>query len=684
MATDQAFEKAFDEAVQHTQQGRLEDAADAWMRASALAPERPDVYYNLGNTLKKLDRAEDAINAFRRSVDLDPSLANAHYNLAGVLKDMGRLEDAADAYRNAIRADPGDAEAHMNLGNTLDLLGDGEAKACYLRAIDLSPNLLQAHDSLGRIAHERGDLAAALKHYQNAIALDPDFTAAHANLATVYRKISRLDDAEASCRRALELDGSLAGAHVVLGNVHMVQGEISDAAACFKRAIALDADLSEAHSDLGNALTDLRDLDGALKAYQTAIPSNDACKNYLLTLLYQPGLSNDDLFERYRETVENPAPAPAAFTKPGERLRIGYVSSDFRYHPIGNNILPLLANHDHGRVEVFCYAHVMTDDLVTKAFQNHADHWRVVNAMTDAELAETLRGDGIDVAVYLGGHFDENRPGAASHRSSPVQVAMHGGSTTAMDSMDYWLTDDVLHPEGEGDGAERFTETLWRLPNFYAFTPPSQAPEVSPLPADENGYVTFVSFNKPCKMNDGVLDVWSGVLAAVPEARLLLKFRNHLDDAAVAGPMRERLATNGISQDRVEMIASHDDIGQHLAHYHRGDIALDPFPFSGATTTFQALWMGLPVVSLYTERFIGRMGASISHHAGLGDLAAVSPGDYIDACASLAGNLDRLRNLRQGLRGQVAASPLCDGAAYARNVEDAFYAMVEKAGGDGG
>lgn len=740
MPTDQAFNQAFDEAIRHTQQGRLEDAAAAWQRAAGHAPERPDVHYNLGNALKKLGRSEDAAEAYRRAVDLEPGLANAYFNLGGVLKDLARLIEAADAYRGAIGADPGDAEAHMNLGNTLDLLGDGEAaeqslrqscaldpgsaaahfnlanvlrksgrpgaadeaEACYRRTLALSPGMPEAHDCLGRILLERGDLAGAREQYRKAIQLNAGFAAAHANLATVYRKTGQLDEAEASCRRAIKLDADLAGAHDVLGNVHMAQGKIFEAAACFRRAIALDENLAEAHSDLGNALTDLRDLDGALASYQTAMQLTadaadsgkpalgDAGKNTLITLLYQPGLSNKELFERYRGAVPSPGkspehpPAPAAPHKPGDRLRIGYVSSDFRFHPVGNNVLPLLANHDHDRVEVFCYAHVMAADEVTETFRNHADHWRPVTTMTDAEVAGAMRADGIQVAVFLGGHFDENRPGAAAFGSAPVQAAMHGGSTTALDAMDYWFSDDVLHPEDEGAGAERFTETLVRLPNFYAFTPPPEAPDVSALPADGNGFVTFVSFNKPCKMNDGVLDVWSGVLKAVPESRLILKFRNHLGDAALAGPMLARLEANGIGAGRIEMAAALDGIGDHLAHYHRGDIALDPFPFSGATTTFQALWMGLPVISLYGERFIGRMAASISHHAGLSDLAAATPAEYVDAAAALAADRDRLRDLRSGLRQQLKASPLCDGRAYARNVEDALQAMWEKAGAKGG
>ena len=304
--------------------------------------------------------------------------------------------------------------------------------------------------------------------------------------------------------------------------------------------------------------------------------------------------------------------------------------------------------------------------------------WAEMAAWADARLTATLAATEADGPVaYAGGVA----PSLAAHSAAAGLAAgafdgVRGvGATTALDTMDYWLSDNVLHPEGEGGEAEKFTETIWRLPNFYNFTIPTETPDVSPLPARTNGYVTFVSFNRPCKMNDDVLDLWSGVLNAVPGSKLILKFRELLSDAALADPIRERFAANGITNDRIDLIASMDEFSDHLAYYHQGDIALDTFPFSGATTTFQALWMGLPVVSLHGNRFISRMGASISHHAGLGEFYAATPEDYIKVCASLAQNLDRLSDLRLSLRDQVTASPLCDGEAYARNFEDAVKAM---------
>lgn len=726
-----SFEQVFTEAVKHKQAGRLPEAAEAWRRCADLAPDRPDILYNLGNTLKELDCIEDAVSAYRQAIALAPGFGDAHYNLASVLKAMGRLKEALDSYRAAIAVNPNDVEAHMNLGNTLDELGNAdaaeealrqavkvnpnlaaahfnlanvnrkagrkaEAEDGFRRALSLEPTLVQAHIGLGRSLMERGDLASAIDHFNRAIQIDPESSAAHLLLGSIYRKMDRLPVAEENCLRALTIDPDMVAAHDLLGNIRMGQGRIAEAADSFRRAITFDPELPQPRTNLGNALTDLRDLAGATESYSAAIrlaadghgeqdSLGIACRTYLMNLLYLPGLTNEELFRRYKETVAKGFPSPETKTDPlsatprkaGERLRIGYVSSDFRNHPIGFNVLPLLANHNKDRFEVFCYSCTVQINPVTEIIRGHADHWRDINGLTEKEIASTIRADAVDVAVFLGGHFDNNQPGAAAYRAAPAQVAMHGGATTAQTGMDYWLTDPILHPKAEfgGDAAEGFTETLWRLPNFYAFTPPENAPEVSALPADENGYVTFVSFNKPCKMNNSVLDLWSRVLNAVPGSRLVLKNRNHLDDAAVAGPILERFAANGIDAERISLIAAMDSQKKHLAHYHRGDIALDTFPFSGATTTFQALWMGVPVVSWYGERFIGRMGASICHHAGLGGLACATPEEYINTAAALAEDQDRLRQFRAELRGQVEASPLLDGKAYARNVEDALFAM---------
>ena len=529
---------------------------------------------------------------------------------------------------------------------------------------------------------QSGQLKEAEALYKNILSFNQDIAEVHCNLGSVQEI---LEDSLKSYERALSIKPDYADAHINKGNILTDLGRLDEAIISYKIALEIHPQYAEAKCNLGVALLSMRRLDEALNCFKDALADKPdyrlAANNYLHTFLYLQDVSNDELFNVCQKIAKNSKPKinlnslAIACPKQKDRIRIGYISSDFQKHPVGYNILPILSNHDRQRYEIFCYAELSKADCLTSEFQELADHWRVINNRTDSEVAETMRSDGIHIAVFLGGHFDENRPEIANYNAAPVNVAMHGGTTTALDSMDYWLSDGVLHPKEEKDKSERFTETIWRLPNFYNFTIPNDAPDVSPLPASKNGYVTFVSFNKPCKINDDVLDLWSGVLHAVPKSKLILKFRNHLANADLADPIRTRFRTNGITDDRIELINSLDDFNEHLANYHRGDIALDTFPFSGATTTFQALWMGLPVVSLYGNRFISRMGASISQHLGLIEHLTTTPENYINICTKLAQDLDHLRNLRLNLRNRISNSQLCNGPTYAQNFENALQAM---------
>ncbi len=629
-------------------------------RAIAQAPDHPDCHNILGLALQGLGRLEDAAGSYAKALELNPGFAEAHINLGNAMQDLGRLEDAVAGYRKAITLNPDFTEAHNNLGNALKALGRlDEARASLEEAIVLNPELAVAHSNLGSTLRDLGRLDEARASLEEAIALNPELAEAHNNLGTTLKEIGRLDDAADSIQRALSLNPGLPEAHNSLGGIRTDLGEFNEAIDCYKKALAIRPD----HPDAAN--------------------------NYLHTLLYLPDLTNEELFDRCRQTAAHrpssaagpgrdqaPPPAPGASPlAPDERQRIGYLSSDFHDHPLGDIVMPLLGNHDHRQVEIFCYADVIKPDHVTGQFRGHADHWRTINGLTDAEIAAQIRDDGIHVMVYLGGHFDNNHPSVAILRPAPVQVSMHGGTTSALDEMDFWLTDSVLHPPG--DTGERFTEDLVRLPAFYIYPKTEGAPPVSKLPAEDNGFITFASFNKPCKTNGTVLDLWSEILLAVPDARLMLKFRKYLSVPSISRKLLDRLESNGVPPERITLVSTDDSFHDHLAHYTQADIALDPFPFNGATTTFQSLWMGVPVISLLGKRFISRAGGSISTHAGLQELVAETPQDYVDKAVALAGDLPRLKDLRATLRQRVGSSSLCDGPGYAANVEKAFLSMWE-------
>ena len=379
--------------------------------------------------------------------------------------------------------------------------------------------------------------------------------------------------------------------------------------------------------------------------------------------------------EKHSQGVARPAEDLTNDPTPDRRLRVGYLSSDFRNHPVGLVLLPLLSSHDRVKFEVFCYADVPRPDAMTERFRSTVDHWHPIVGKPDSEVAGMVRADAIDVLVCLAGHFDSNRPLVCAHRAAPVQVSFHDGATSGLEEMDYWLTDDFLHPP---DTKEMFTEELYRLPVFYQWLPIEEAPTIETLPAEKVGFVTFGSFNNPAKVNEEVISLWGEVLKSVPGSRLLLKYKNWYGQESLHNNVVEKFAACGVDQDRIIFATTPDTLAEHLGRYGEVDIALDPFPFNGATTTFQALWMGVPVITLAGETFISRAAGSILHHAGLGDLAVDTPEAYVACARDLAGDLERLRTLRANLRERMAASPLCNAANYARSVETAYRDMWRK------
>jgi len=373
--------------------------------------------------------------------------------------------------------------------------------------------------------------------------------------------------------------------------------------------------------------------------------------------------------EKHSQGITRPPENLTNDPTPDRRLRVGYLSSDFRNHPTGSVLLPLLSSHDRVKFEVYCYADVPCPDEMTERFRSTVDHWHTIVGKSDSEVAGMVRADAIDVLVCLAGRFDSNRPLICAHRAAPVQVSFHDGATSGLEEMDYWLTDGFLHPP---DTKEMFTEELYRLPVFYQWLPIEEAPPVETLPADQAGFVTFGSFNNPAKVNEEVISLWGEVLKSVPGSRLLLKYKNWYGQESLHNNVVEKFAACGVDQDRIIFATTPDTLAEHLGRYGEVDIALDPFPFNGATATFQALWMGVPVVSLAGETFISRAAGSMLHHAGLGDLTVDTPEAYVACVRDLAGDLKRLRTLRANLRDRMTASPLCNAPAYALSVEAAY------------
>lgn len=559
------------------------------------------------------------------------------------------------------------------------------AEMALQRAVGLSPNDADAHNNLGKALQDSGQLENAVLIYRRALQLKPDFTEAHNNLGNALRKLQRPEEAVSSCRRALQLKPDFAEAYNNLGNALQDMNQLESAASCFRRALELKPNLAEVHNNLANALRHLNQLDAAHASYRRALvldpEFNKANSNLLLTMQYAEGYTPAELFaehKAYAQRFEAPLkanwlPHPNARDS-GKRLKIGYVSPDFRNHAVAFFIEPVLAKHNREQFETFCYYNHAVSDEVTQRLKLLADHWRDLHVLSDDAVAELIRADGIDILVDLAGHTAGGRMLTFARKPAPVQVAWLGYlSSTGLTAIDYRITD--AHADPSGMSERYYSETLYRLPDtFICYQPPKDTPQVGTLPAIAQGGITFGSFNSLTKLTSGVLKLWAQVLLAVPGSRLLLK-TVALADAATRQQLIADFATHGVDEERLMLVPSDATHFEHLNRYNQVDIGLDPFPCNGGTTSFDAMWMGVPVVTLAGDRFISRMGVSMLTSLGLTELIAKTPEDYVAIAARLAGDPVRLAALRAGLRERMANSPLTDAKRFTLNLEKAYREM---------
>ncbi len=672
----------FNLAAALRQQDRLEEAADAYRQTIALAADYADAHYNLGNTLMALGRVGDAILAYRGAVAIRPDFAQGFANLGIALQAQGALDEAVAALRQAVAAAPDFADAHANLGATLSALGrHDEAAAAWRDAVRHKPGFAQAHYNLGTAldALHRPEEAAAA--YRAAIAADAALVEAHSNLGNILSAQGRLEEAVACFRRALARAPERPGLHYNLANALNDRGALDEAAAAYRAAIALKADHADARANLAIVLMNQGRIDEAEAEFRRALriaPGDAGIRsNWLFCLNYRTDACAEDIFAAHRDWETHLAATPPAAHSndrtPARRLKIGYVSPDLRQHSVAYFIEPLLQAHDRQTVEVTCYADVARPDRITARLQALADRWVSTVGMSDDELDARIRADAIDILIDCAGHTAHNRLKVFARKPAPVRATWLGyPNSTGLSAIDYRIVDAETDPPGAADALA--SERLVRLPGFLCYGGADDAPEPAPPPCLTAGTVTFGSFNNPAKLSSPTLDAWAALLDRLPHARLLLKGKPFADEGTRAR-YRERLAVRGIAPARVELVGWTQGNVPHLELYARVDIALDPFPYNGTTTTCEALWMGVPVVALRGARHGGRVGASLLARIGAEDWIAETAEDYVECAARLAADPAQLKALRQTLRARVAGSPLCDRAAFARAMEAAYRSM---------
>lgn len=615
-------------------------------------------------------RVDDAV-AGAKAMPTDPEmLAQRCFEL----QDRGNLDEAERCYRRLVQLVPGSAAHHCNLGSLLQQMGRlDDALDSFERALSLDSGIAGIHFNYGNALRQNGLLAEAADSYRHALRLMPDYVSACCNLAVVLLNLGRAGDAEVMLRRALELEPNSCQAHGNLGIVLHELGRLSEAEASYRSALQHESGLAEVHNDLGILLQDMGRLDESEACYRHALQLKPdyykAHSNLLFLLNYNPDVTPETAFDEARRYGAAVAAAAVPFigwscAEQPQRLRIGFVSGDFRNHPVGYFLENLLQHVDRDAFELYAYPTDPWSDEHTQRIKRSFAAWKPLYGLNDEAAARLIHDDGVHILIDLSGHSRHNRLPVFVWKPAPVQVTWLGYfATTGLAEMDYLIADPTTLPESQ----ERyFTEKIMRLPETrLCFNRPGVAIEVSMLPALENGYITFGCFNNLAKMNDDVVALWSRVLLAVPRSRLFLKSKQ-LGDDVVRQHTVERFAVHGVAAERL-MLEGAESREKYFEAYHRVDIALDPFPYPGGTITVECLWMGVPVLSLSGQSFLFRQGAGFLINAGLQEWVAVSQDDYAAKAGAFAGDLTVLVELRVILRRQVERSPIMDGVRFAGN-----------------
>ncbi|MEP6503361.1 MAG: tetratricopeptide repeat protein [Betaproteobacteria bacterium] len=610
-----------------------------------------------------LAQGRDAVAALQQAAALLPgdaelraSLVEAHLNRGHALMKASRPQEATDSYQEALRLDARHAHARACLGIALQALGQHDAAVQSLgQAVALRPDLVNAHFCLGSSLLVLGRASDALQSLRRVLELKPDHAPAHADLGSALKALGRLDEALPAYRRAIELQPDLPLNRANLGAACRELGRMQEALACYRHAMALEPARLGAFSD---------------------------------ALFVQNYLADDAPPAQARQADARRFGALAAaqarpFTQwpphGGDRLRVGLVSADLREHPVGyfaEALMAQLSTTFADRIDLFVYANSDVEDALTTRLRTLCRRWTSIARLDDAAAAGLIHADGVDILVDLSGHTAGNRLPLFAWKPAPVQASWLGYcATTGLEAMDHFIADPwIAPPAADAD----FTEKIWRLPDtFLCFTPPDLDIAVGPPPALSRGHVTFGCFNKFNKLNDDVVALWALVLQAVPGSQLLLKSAP-FEMASIRQHLSHRFALHDIAPDRL-ILEGASPRGDYLRAYDRVDIALDPFPYPGGTTSVEGLWMGVPVLTLPGSCALARQGTSILRNVGLPDWIAVDAQDYVERAARHARDVEALASLRLGLRQRLLDSPLCDGERFARHFAQAMRAMCARA-----
>ena len=643
------IDKSFQLALRYQKKGDLQRAENIYKEILNVQPENVTVLYLIGEICYQQKQHDCAIEYLKKALQFDPSNPQIYYNLGIVYHEKEQFQDAIICYQKALQLNPDFAEVYYNIGVAFqDNRQYDEAVDYYQKALKCNPNHEVVYYNLAIIYKQRWQLEDAIACYQKVLQLNPANADAYANLGTVLQKQGKIEGAIAFYQKAIELNPTNADAYANLGTVLQEQGQLQDAEIYYRRALQIRPSHSIAYSNL------------------------------LLSMSYNSYHDAHKIFAehvRFAKQIAEPLypnnPAYLNERIPSRRLKIGYVSPDFRKHSVAYFIEPVLAEHNRDYFKVFCYSDVLIPDEVTKRIQQYADTWRNIAGISDIQAAQLIQKDKIDILIDLSGHTSRNPLLLFARKPAPVQVSWIGyPATTGLSTIDYKIVDRHTDPPGMTE--HYYTEKLIYLPDsFLCYLPDKDSPKIGDLPALKTGHISFGSFNNFTKVSPIVLELWTGLLKSVPNARLILK-TEIFSDRTTHDRLMNIFTDQGIEEKRIELFSFSPTTKEHLEMYNRIDIGLDTFPYNGTTTTCEAMWMGVPVITLEGNSHASRVGVSILSNVGLPELIAKTPNGYIANAVNLANDLEKLKSLRKTLRDMMTQSLLTNAKCFTANLEISY------------
>lgn len=639
-----------DQAVNLQQQGKMQESVSIYQDILIDQPENETANVNLGIINFQNGNHEQAFSYLNKAVALHPKSANVHFNLAHAKMISGKLDDAIVSYQKSLSIQSNNFNAQLNLANSLFTYGNlSEASNHFIEAYKLKNDSIELLNNWANCCIRLKTFGQAEKILNKAVSLFPDKWEVHANQGALLKEKWQLAKAEKAFKKAISLGGNDSKVYHSLGAVYHNWNKKEKALSCIEKALNLDPDNLKLHSD------------------------------YLFHLNYYSELDSEYLIKKHQEWAIRHAPLTNLIsTNPtfqvGSPLRVGLLSGDFCYHPVSVFLLGWLEKLDPEKITLHAYAEVQNRDRYTKKVKNACQSWTETNQLTDAQIAKKIKSDGIHILIDLSGHTKGNRLPVMSYKAAPVQATYLGYiNTTGVEQIDYRITDELADPQSS---QSHYTEKLAYMPHsFTCYEPVELSVKIKPLPALRNGFITFGSFNNPTKLNPSVAKLWTQVLEKVPNSKLLLKAR-HFSEEEGKEPIIALFKKEGLNTNRL-IFEGPSHLSGYLEAHNQVDICLDTFPHNGGTTTHDALLMGVPVLGLAGNRYVGRMGISIMHNLGHPEWIAQKENGLVEKAVDMAADLEKLAKTRIGLREKFLLSSLCDGKIFSKQMESLLLKIWE-------